>query len=193
MLALDAMLHDRLRQVREILMFSFDFEILEVPLGPDSYQTPAPWLPAFRLIGADYIVFGRDATGGVYVASEQRQAGFRFCHHIDTQGHAVLLGEDPAQLVSLVLELPYWREILMHAADDTPLAFRRAASDLEREVAEDLPALAAAREDLLSSLQLRRLDDPPRHLHQWTSRTAAAVSIVSPHGWEYQPLTRSGT
>ena len=188
MLAVDATLHDRLRQVREVLMYSFDLEILDVPLGPAAYQTPSPWLPAFQVIGADYAVFGRDATGGVYVASEQLELRTRFCHHIDTQGHAVLLAEDLGQLVSLILELPYWREILMQAADHTPSAFRAAAAQLEREVLEDLPALTAAREDLLSSLQLPRLADPARHLHEWTSRTALAVSIVSPHGWEYQPL-----
>jgi hypothetical protein len=182
----EAQLHQRLIEVRDVLMYSFDLEVLVEPLAPELYRLPSPWLPAFDVVGAEYSIVGRDATGGVYIICEDTQ-GRPLCHHIDTQGHAVLLGNDFAQMVSLILELPYFREVLMQARELTTAAFKSAAGSLELEILDELPALAAAREDLLATLSLPRLDDAVEYLHRWTTEPSP-IRIVSPHGWEYESL-----
>ena len=70
MLQVPEPLFSRLLEVREVLMFSFDFELLEQPVDAQAYTTPSPWLPAFTVPGAHAVVVGRDAMGGLYVLCE---------------------------------------------------------------------------------------------------------------------------
>src|SRR5688572_19057295 len=142
----------RVLEVRDVLAFSFDFEPFECAVGSEAYATPAPWLPAFVVPSATVDVIGRDATGGAYAYCEQGQHSY--CLHIDTRGHAVPLGENVQQALTLVLALPYWLELLSQCPSGELSALRQLAPRLEREACEDLPDLAAARLELLTFLQL---------------------------------------
>lgn len=191
MVALPEPLLRRLLEVREVLMFSFDFELLESPLGSEAYATPSPWLPAFLVPGAESAVIGRDATGGVYVSCESARGGRSCCLHIDTRGHAVPLGEDLEQALALVLALPYWHQLLSECPSGELQAMYAAAERLEHEVCDDLPALPAARDDLRSFLQLPALADPVRRLHELAVIQREPVTVLSPHGWRYEsPIPR---
>ena len=173
----------RLREVWDVLAFTFDFDVFEQALGPEAYANPAPWLPAFVVPGASVSVLGRDGTGGVYVSCERGQE--RCCLHIDTQGNAVCLGEDWPQAVALVVALPYWPELLAQYASDGLAVLVDAARRLEREACEDLPALPAARRELRAFLQLPALGDPVLRLKELAVDRAAPVTVWSPHGWRY--------
>lgn len=174
----------RVREVWDVLAFTFDFDLFERPLGSDEYATPAPWLPAFVVPGAVASVVGRDGTGGVYVRCER---GRQSCIlHIDTRGSAVCIGEDLPQAVALIVALPYWPELLMECPSGELAAMRELAVRLEREACDDLPALPAARQDLQSFLELPVLADPVQRLHQLAVEQPAPVSVWSPHGWRYE-------
>jgi hypothetical protein len=181
----------RVREVWDVLAFTFDFDIFERPLGPDEYATPAPWLPAFVVPGASVSVVGRDGTGGVYINCERgRQRGIlrkiqRCILHIDTRGNAVCVGEDLRQAVALIVALPYWPELLAECPTGALPAMRELAVRLEQEACEDLPALPAARQDLQSFLELPALADPVLRLHQLAVAQPLPVSVWSPHGWRY--------
>ena len=190
MLALPEQLRKRLLEVREVLMFTFDFELLEQPLDAEAYATPSPWLPAFVVPNAQTSVVGRDATGGVYLAC-QRSDGQTRCLHIDTLGHAVPLGENLEQLLGLLVALPYWRELLLGCASGDLTEMRALAERLELEVCDDLPALPSARTDLLTFLELPEFSDPVARLHQLAVLDSELVSVMSPHGWQYaSPITQ---
>jgi hypothetical protein len=62
------------------------------PLAPEVFGSPSPWLPAFSVVDADWIAVARDAIGGVFVVCE-REGGRQCCLHVDTQGHAVVVGK----------------------------------------------------------------------------------------------------
>ena len=63
---------------------------------------------------------------------------------------------------------------------------RAMAVELERRVAEDLPALPDAREYLRRFLALPVLDDPVLRLHELSSAEMQGVTLLSPHGWRYE-------
>lgn len=186
MVALDESLHQRLLEARDILAYSFDFEVLAEPLAPDTFRSPARWLPAFCVVDADWVAIARDAIGGVFVLCEQTQ-GHQCCLHIDTQGHAVVVGRTLREAVTLIVLLPYWRELLTESAGDLTTMHRVAAVQ-EEEIAIEFPQIPAARADLLSSVDLDRVVDPVARLHEVAVRVPAPVSVMSPHGWQYQSL-----
>lgn len=186
MVTLDEAFHRRLLGVRDVLAYSFDFEVLAEPLGEASFATPAPWLPAFVVADADYLVVARDALGGVFVVCEFG-ADERCCLHVDTQGHSVVVGRTLQEAVSVVLELPYWRELLTESSGELA-EMRQTANRLEREVTDEFPAIPAARDDLRGALGLVPLVDPVLRLHEVAIASALPVAVVSPHGWQYQPL-----
>ncbi|MEY4544112.1 MAG: hypothetical protein RL685_307 [Pseudomonadota bacterium] len=167
-----------------MLAFTFDFELFESALGSDAYATPAPWLPAFVVPGANVSVVGRDATGGVYVCCERGQQSC--CLHIDTRGNAICIGEDVRQALSLIIALPYWPELLAQCPSGELSALRELAPRLEREACDDLPALPAAREDLRGFLALPPIADAIQRLHQLAIEQPPPVTVWSPHGWRYE-------
>jgi hypothetical protein len=173
----------RVREVWDVLAFTFDFDVFERALDSEAYATPAPWLPAFVVPGASVSVVGRDGTGGVYVSCELGQK--RCCLHLDTQGNAVCIGEDWPQAVALLVALPYWPELLAQCPSGELSALRSAAARLEREACEDLPALPAARQELRAFLELPALADPIQRLKQLAVDQAVPVAVWSPHGWRY--------
>jgi hypothetical protein len=181
----------RLLEVREVLMFSFDFEVMEQPLDVEAYTTPSPWVPAFTLPGASAAVMGRDAMGGVYVTCDFSAAHSACCLHLDTQGHVVLLGESLEEAVALVVALPYWHELLLGSPSVTLPALRERAAHLEQEVCDDLPALREARDYLREFLSLPPLVDPLARLHELTTQTES-LTVLSPHGWRYESPAARG-
>jgi hypothetical protein len=180
----------RVREVWDVLAFTFDFDAFEQALSSEAYATPAPWLPAFVVPGASVSVVARDGTGGVYVSCEQGQDSC--CLHLDTQGNAVCIGEDWPQAVALLVALPYWPELLAQCRTGELSALRAAAQRLEREACEDLPALPAARQELQAFLELPELADPVLRLKQLAVDQSVPVTVWSPHGWRYGSPVRRG-
>lgn len=179
----------RLLEVREVLMFSFDFELLEQCVGSDAYETPAPWVPAFVVPGATSSVVGRDATGGVYVLCDFPERP-SVCLHIDTRGYATPLGPDLEQTIALLVAIPYWHELLAEASALDEM--RALAVELEQQVCDDLAALPEARDYLQGFLALPKLDDPVRRLYEQSALQSESVTVLSPHGWRYQSPLRAG-
>jgi len=167
-------------------MYSFDFEVLAEPLAPETFGSPSRWLPAFRVVDADWIAIGRDAMGGVFVLCELALAR-QCCLHVDTQGHAVVMGRTLREAVTLIVLLPYWRELLTASAGDLTTMHRVAAAQ-EEEIALEFPQIPAARADLLTSVQLDRVIDPVARLHELAVRAPSPVTVMSPHGWQFQSL-----
>jgi hypothetical protein len=178
----------RLLEVRDVLAYSFDFEVFQHALGSDAYASPAPWLPSFVVPGATVSVVGRDGVGGVYVCCERGST--RCCLHIDTRGHAVWLGDDLEQALTLLIALPYWPELLAQCPSGELSALREQAQRLEQEACEDFRALPAARQELRGFLDMPELPDPIGRLHQLAIEQSPPLAVWSPHGWQYASPSR---
>lgn len=176
MVSMPEQLLKRLLEVRDVLMFSFDFEPLDEPMDASAYGSPSPWLPSFPQLGSSVEVVARDALGGVYVSSAL-PASTAHCLHIDSSGQVALLGEDLEPALALLVALPYWRELLAQSASLDVM--RTQAAELEREVCDDLPALPEARDFLAGFLALPQLPDPVALLHELASRAQPATLLGS--------------
>lgn len=179
----------RVLEVRDVLAFSFDFDVFDRPLDAGAYATPAPWLPAVVVPEATVSFVARDATGGVYVCCEHLR--LRCYLHVDTRGHAVYLGDDLQQMLALIVELPYWPELLAQCPSGELSDLRERLLGLEEEARDDLYQLPAARQELKEFLELPALDDPVLRLHQLAVATPAPVTLYSPHGWRYESPIRA--
>jgi len=184
MLATPEPFWSRVLEVRDVLAFTFDFEVFERALGAEAYATPSPWLPAFVVPDAAVSVVGRDGMGGAYVCCERGEQSC--CVHVDTRGNAVCIGADAEQALALLVALPYWPELLAQCPSGELSALRKVALRLEQEAREDLPALPAARQELQTFLELPELADPVRCLHERAVEQPAPVTVWSPHGWRYE-------
>jgi hypothetical protein len=177
----------RVLEVSDVLVYTFDLEIFERPLGAEAYATESPWLPAFVVPQASVSVVARNAMGSVYAWCEREQA--QACLHIDTRGTVAYLGDDLREVVALVVALPYWPEVLAQCNAGELASMRDAARRLEQETCEEHYALPAARQELQDFLQLPVLVDPVQRLHDLAIQPLP-VTVSSPHGWRYQSPIR---
>jgi len=179
---------NRVLEVSDVLVYSFDFEVFERPLGAEAYATEASWLPAFVVPDAAVSVVGRNGMGSVYVLCER---GPMRCYlHIDAKGTVVRVGDSLEQVVSLVVALPYWPELLAQCTAGGLSALREAAQRLEQEVCEDLDQIPAARQELRAFLELPEIADPVVHLYELAVEPPP-VTVSSPHGWRYESLAEA--
>lgn len=180
-------LWSRVREVSDVLSFTFDFEPFERPLSLEAYAAEAPWLPEFVIPEASVSLIARNGMGAVYAACERGAA--RSCLHIDRRGTVVSLGDDLREVVALVVELPYWPELLAECSLGDLPALRALAQRLEQESCDDLYALPAARDELRSFLELPELLDPVLRLYELAIQPPP-VTVLSQHGWSYESPIR---
>jgi len=177
----------RVLEVSDVLVYTFDLEIFERPLGAEAYATEAPWLPAFLVPQARVSVMARNLMGSVYAWCEDQQT--KCCVHIDPRGTVAYLGDDLREVVALVVALPYWPEVLAQCTAGELGSMRDIARQLEQEACAEHYALPAARQELQDFLELPALIDPVQRLHDLAIQ-APPVTVSSPHGWRYQSPIR---
>lgn len=190
----------------DVLMYAFDFEPLATPTVPAHVC----------VLGAQVHVCAQDATGGVYldcfptsetprareservqtdVGSEDPMAvrGERYILHVDARGYAHGLADSLLGAVALVVELPYWREILTVTQGGEASAMRAVALRLEREVFDDIPTLGEAREYLRRELRLPPMIDPIAQLHRLAAYMPPEVTPIGADGTLLFPQWRTST
>jgi len=174
---------NRVLEVRDVLVYTFDVEVLDRPLRFEEYARESPGLPAFEVAGARLTVVARSGLGAVYARWEaEQEAGFLY---IDARGVVTRLDHELRDVLALVVALPYWPELVELGAAAALPALRQQAERLEREVCDDLYALPAAREELLSFLELPVVADPVRHLHELAAQPPP-VRVQSTHAWLFE-------
>ena len=174
---------DRVLEVRDVLVYTFDVEVLDRPLSLEEYARVSPGLPAFVVPDAVVTVVAHSGLGAVYARWEAGQAaGFVY---IDERATVVRLEGELPNVLALVVALPYWPELVGLGAAADLAALREQAEHLEREVCDDLHALPAARQELLSFLELPIVADPVRHLYELAAQPPP-VAVQSTHGWPFE-------
>jgi hypothetical protein len=174
----EASLLHGLWEAREILVYSFDFDLVDPPSEPEWFSVP----------NADCYVVARDATGGVYATCTLRTSGAQYCIHVDTGGGSCVIARTELEAIALVVALPYWRDILRYSSGGALNEMRLVADELERDVLEDFPDLPLVRDHVRASIPLQELEDPVGLLHELAVRSPSDVSVLGPHGWPCQSL-----
>jgi hypothetical protein len=164
----------QLCEVRDVLTYSFDWELLPAPRAPE-------W---FRCVDAgrrelECLVVGADATAGAYAVAgtgEQRRV-----LHIDQLGRVRVLGKELMGAVGLVVALPCFRELDELPLDASLDVLRVRAAQLEAEVQSDIVQLVDARQWLLSRFTALMHDDPCANFA--ALRRESPPSVVTVAGW----------
>lgn len=146
----------------EALAWPADFEIeRRDPVEPVVLPTDIPLRP----------VAGCGA-GGTYFLCGAPDAATRPVLYADSEGQATLIGADLVEAITLVVVLPYWRD----------LAKGFSLSELGRDVRAHQPAFEAERDRLLDALGLA-----PASEEDAAARLLAIAASTAPHYVPYVP------
>lgn len=160
------------RDALSVLAYSFDFELLRSPQTPDRYS----------VAGRQTQAHACDATEGQYASCKGSPDPVPLWIYVGTDGRAGVIALSFAELVGLVVALPYWHDILRFSARGNLDEMWRAAAMLERDTLEDFPDLPAARTYLTTGLQLPALSDPVAALHQHAVASEFNLRVTSNDG-----------
>lgn len=131
-------------------------ELSEVELRPGDTSAPMCSVQGVN----DLDVFAQDGGGGQFAVS--RSSGLVF--YFSSEGAAGVVGKDFETFITIVVAMPFWRDVLKYSKNGNLDEMRRAAEALEDDWAED-EDVAASRGDLLEWLKLNEDADVVADLH----------------------------
>jgi len=109
---------------------------------------------------ADIKVIGRDSTGGQFAVSQASGRVF----HFTSEGGAGAVARDFATFITIVVALPFWRDILKYSAHGKIAEMRRATGALEDDLFEEEESVTS-RDQLAELLELDEEIDVVAELH----------------------------
>jgi hypothetical protein len=161
--------------VREVLAFPFDFCIDEIPDDPLWFTT----IPATSLIP-----IAGEGTGGLY--AQLAESG-----HIlftDSEGAGGIVADSLADLMTLVVTHPYWRDLLKFSGGGSLSEMRRAVDWAAREYLDCYPEAQDALDFIQTSLCVTPSPDALDRLHHSVSTSSQILRLYAPDGTEFDSL-----
>lgn len=164
---------------REVLIYSFDFEILPQPYASPRIHTTD---------GEPCVVVAENATGGQYfLAPATPNSGPRLWLFADPACGLCPVATTARELLMLVVCCPYWQELTLDTAMDWEQLLDQARA-LETALLEDMPAFLEARDELLNSLGLSE-SAPLRGFFE-LQRSLILPELTASDGWSFTPYFR---
>lgn len=158
----------RLTSVSDVLAYSFDLHLATGESAPD-------W---FDLEGEPCVVCATDLANGAYVECRTGATVTRALY-VGRGSEAFVLGPDFNHAVSLIVQLPWWREVLQRGSRASLRALREAERCCRQEFSDDLPWLEAAQREVQKEVPLPQLADPVAFLHRWAVHSSSVrVSLA---------------
>lgn len=168
---------DRLTLVSDVLAYSFDLHLVSGGPAPD-------W---FDVEGERCVLCATDLSNGAYVECLKGENVSRALY-VERGGEAFVLGPDFAHVVSLIVLLPWWREVLRGGANANLQRWRDVAQSLQQDFNADLPWLTEAQREVQREVALPELTDPVAFLHRWAVRPLQPVRVRLASGvTSYEP------
>ena len=152
-------------EVQGNLAWPFDFELVEPCKDLSHYQISSD---------VPLVVLAQDGTGGLFALCGTEDVENVPIVHITSEGQAGLIANNFNQAVSLIVSLPYWRDLLKFSDGGKLIEMRRALPLSEDDLLEDQPEVLELRKRIEKDLELVALDEPVEYLH------AVVHSGVSP-------------
>jgi hypothetical protein len=116
---------------------------------------------------ADFVVIGHDGAGGEFAMSASSRRIFYF----SSEGQAGIVANNLDAFVSLIVNRPFWQDILKYSAHGNLAEMRRADIALEEDWSQD-KEFVTARELLRKRLGLGKPGDVVGELHKAVSTNA---------------------
>lgn len=143
-------------KIVEILVWYFDFDLNKTEFD----ENCNPFSPELNIDAV-----AGDGTGGVFIAIGAEPIEERKIVYIGSEGQIGALAPNLSVWLGIILQLPYWWDLLKFSGGGNINEMRRALPFLEVEYREDYPGLELASTHLVSSLALNLPGDPISVLH----------------------------
>ena len=143
-------------ELRESLAWPYDFELVEPCVDLSQFQITSD---------VPLVVLAQDGTGGLFALCGTDDLENAPVVHITSEGQAGLISKNFNQAVSLIVSLPYWRDLLKFSGGGKLKEMRRALTLSEDDLVEDQPEVLGLRKKIEKDLELVSFDDPVEYLH----------------------------
>mgnify|MGYP001124113009 CR=1 FL=1 len=154
-----------------------DFELLNIDKNID-------WITLSPNYSTEIIA--RGGSGGVYVAYGEREIEKRSVLFVSSEGQAGKLGNDLTEFVSMIIEIPYWFDLLKFSGGGQLSKMRKTAQFMLAEYNEEYPDYNKAKSILKEKLDLAHISDPIALLHSCIQNSDCEV--LASDGWRYESL-----
>ncbi|MDT0629866.1 hypothetical protein [Alteromonas sp. W364] len=151
-----------------------DFELLNIDKNTD-------WITLSPNYSTEIIA--GEGSGGVYVAYGEREIEKRSILFISSEGQAGKLGNDLTEFVSMIIEIPYWFDLLKFSGGGQLSEMRKTAQFMLAEYNEEYPDYNKAKSILKDKLDLAHISDPIALLHSCIQNSDCEV--LANDGWKY--------
>ena len=132
-----------------------------------------------------------DGTGGAFIAYGPGPIESRPILHATSEGQAGRVGSSLSEFVGILIQLPFWGDLLKFSGGGKLPEMRRVVGYLEADYAEEEPELDVIRERICSELAVPKIIDAIAVLHN--SVHATDCTLVSEDGDVYCSLFNSFT
>ena len=131
-------------------------------------------------------VIAGEGSGGVYIAYGESEIEKRSILFISSEGQAGKLANNLLEFVSMIIDIPYWFDLLKFSGGGQLSEMRKTARFMVAEFNEEYPDYNNAKTMLKSKLALTNTSDPIALLHSCVENPECKV--LASDGWEYESL-----
>lgn len=164
--------------VVDILEWPFDFEICEPHLLSNDWPIS---------LSEELVVLAEDGSGGAYCIQEKIDPEESSVIFLSSEGQAGKVAKDLTEFLTIVVSLPYWRDLLKFSAGGELEEMRKAMPFLNAEILEDEPEIISKNKLISKALNLPTLADPVQTLFN-SVKSGTAVEINAADGSSYEGL-----
>ena len=123
----------------------------------------------------DFDVLAGEGSGGAFLAYGSGEIELRPVLHVTSEGAAGEIATNLDELLGILLNLPYWEDILKFSGDGDLNEMRKTARIMQREYERNDADILAACDRLKGVLPIPPLRDPVRAFHDAIHRTTCRV------------------
>jgi len=164
--------------VQDILSWPFDFEVCK------PYLLSSDWPIS---LSEELIVLAEDGCGGVFTILENIEADLSPVIFLSSEGQAGKVSENFVEFLSVMVAIPYWRDLLKFSAGGELEEMKKAIPFLEAELLEDEPDILNKKKAVFKELQLRELSEPVQTLFS-SVKSGLSIEIKASDGTPYDSL-----
>jgi len=164
--------------VVNVLGWPFDFEVCE------PYLLSSDWPIS---LSEELVVLAEDGSGGAYTILENLDPDKSPVIFLSSEGQAGSVAANLTEFLSLLVALPYWRDLLKFSSGGQLNEMKKAAIFLQAEILEDEPKIKNKMKVISKALKLPELIDPIKTLFG-SVNTGIALDIKASDGSEYDGL-----
>lgn len=164
--------------VQDILDWPFDFQVCE------PYLLSRKW-PV--ILSEELVVLAEDGAGGAFTILEKIEADLSPVIYLSSEGQAGKVSNNLTEFLSLIIAIPYWRDLLKFSSNGILEEMKKAIQFLEVGLLKDEPDILNKKNFILNELNLVDLNEPVQVLFE-SVKSGISLIIKDKDGTTYNSL-----